>query len=191
MGNRYSLNERIKRKITRDAKRLWYYYIRKNAILYAKSLGVKVGSNCQILDDSEKIFGSEPWLIKLGNHVRITKGVEFLTHEGAVWCAREIDKYKKSSTYETIVVGDNVMIGVHSLIMPGVKIGNNVIIGSHCVVTKDIEDGMIVGGVPARVISTTEQFINKLESRELFDILDMTQEQKRKYLLNVHSEWFE
>jgi serine acetyltransferase len=75
--------------------------------------------------------------------------------------------------------------------MPGVKIGNNVIIGSHCVVTKDIEDGMIVGGVPARVISTTEQFINKLESRELFDILDMTQEQKRKYLLNVHSEWFE
>lgn len=50
------------------------------------------------------------------------------------------------SLNETIVVGDNVMIGVHSLIMPGVKIGNNVIIGSHCVVTKDIEDGMIVGG---------------------------------------------
>lgn len=191
MGNRYSLSERIKKRIVRNVKRIWYYKIKRSSVLYARALGVRIGENCQIIGDPEIIFGSEPWLIKIGNHVDITYGVEFLNHEGGLWCAREYERYEKVSTYEPIVIGNNVMIGVHSLIMPGVKIGDNVIVAAHSVITKDVESGMIVSGVPAKPISNFEKFIEKLKDKELFEILDMTQEQKKKYLLTIHPEWFE
>lgn len=51
-----------------------------------------------------------------------------------------------------VIIGYNVWIGEGAAIMPNVKIGNNVIVGANSVVTKDIEDNMVVGGVPARVI---------------------------------------
>ena len=44
------------------------------------------------------------------------------------------------------------VIGVNSIIMPGVKIGNEVVIGSGSVVTKDIPNNCIAVGNPAKVI---------------------------------------
>jgi len=52
-----------------------------------------------------------------------------------------------------IFIGDNVRIGAHSIILPGVTIGNNVSIGAGAVVTKDIPDGKIAVGNPARIIN--------------------------------------
>lgn len=49
-------------------------------------------------------------------------------------------------------IGNDVWIGLRSVIMPGVTIGNHVIIGSGAVVTKDIPDYAVVGGVPAKII---------------------------------------
>ena len=119
-------------KIYRKLIRIWYLYIRKDRITYARKLGVRMGERCQLLCDPLFAFGTEPWLIRLGNHVDVTAGVEFLNHEGGIWCARGIDsKYEPLDKFLPIVVGDNVMIGVHSLIMPGVTIGNNVIIGGQ------------------------------------------------------------
>ena len=46
------------------------------------------------------------------------------------------------------------VIGVNSIIMPGVKIGNEVVIGSGSVVTKDIPNNCIAVGNPAKVIKT-------------------------------------
>ena len=58
----------------------------------------------------------------------------------------------QGSTLKSVVVGDDVWIGMRSIILPCVKIGNGVIIGAGAVVTMDIPDYVIVGGVPARVI---------------------------------------
>ena len=44
----------------------------------------------------------------------------------------------------------------------GVTIGNNVIIGAGSIVTKDIPDNSVAVGVPARVIRTTDEYLNKI-----------------------------
>ncbi|MEY0719389.1 CatB-related O-acetyltransferase [Providencia alcalifaciens] len=49
-------------------------------------------------------------------------------------------------------IGNDVWIGVNSIILDGVKIGNGAIIAAGSVVTKDIPDYAIVGGIPAKII---------------------------------------
>ena len=60
-----------------------------------------------------------------------------------------------------IEIHDNVFIGAKSVIMSGVSIGSNVIIAAGAVVTKDVPDGEIWGGVPARKISTWDSYVEK------------------------------
>ena len=55
-----------------------------------------------------------------------------------------------------VKIGDRVWIGGRSVINPGVTIGNDCVIASGSVVTKDVPDGVIVGGNPAKVIRRIE-----------------------------------
>lgn len=106
-------------------------------------------------------FGSEPFLITIGKHVTISCNVTFLTHDGATWVFREDRKYNKVVKYGKIVVGNNVFIGSNSIIMPNIKIGDNSIIAAGSVVTKSVPPNSIVGGNPARYISSLENYIEK------------------------------
>ena len=60
-----------------------------------------------------------------------------------------------------IHIGNNVMIGTDTIILPGKNIGNHVIIAAGAVVTKDIPDYSIVGGNPATIIGNYKDFIKK------------------------------
>ena len=171
--------------------RLYFRFIKKSNVAYARYLGVKIGNNCQILDNPKRVFGTEPWLIKLGDHVEITSGVRFVNHEGAIWCLRGFDdRFNEFDYFEPIIVGNNVLLGLDSLIMPGVKIGNNVIVAAHSVVTKDIPDDTVVAGLPAKPISKIGDFVEKFKKRELFPTKNMTAIQKKEYLQNNKAEWF-
>lgn len=61
----------------------------------------------------------------------------------------------------SIEVYENVMIGADSTIMYDVKIGPNAIVAAGSVVTKDVPEGTIVGGNPAKVIGKFEDFVIK------------------------------
>ena len=59
-----------------------------------------------------------------------------------------------------IDIGDDVWICARATINPGVKIGRGCVVAAGSVVAKDVEAGMLVGGVPAKVL-------RKLEDGEL------------------------
>jgi acetyltransferase-like isoleucine patch superfamily enzyme len=124
---------------------------------YAKAIGVKIGHNCRIYTT---VWGTEPFLIDLGNNVTITYGVKFITHDGSACLAT--DENGRRYLYKPISIGDNVFIGMDSIIMPGVKIGNNVVVAAGSVVTKSIPDGLVVAGVPAVAIEKFEKLKDKM-----------------------------
>lgn len=66
-----------------------------------------------------------------------------------------------------IVIGNDVWIGMHSVILSGVKIGNGVIIGANSVVNSDIPDYAIAAGSPAKIVKyrfsqSTIDILNKV-----------------------------
>ena len=96
-------------------------------------------------------FGSEPYLISIGKNVLISTNVTFLTHDGGISVLNKLNrKYKDITKFGRIVIEENCFIGHSSIIMPGVTIGKNSIIGAGAIVTKDIEEGSVVVGVPAK-----------------------------------------
>ena len=139
------------KKACRCAKRLVL-----GKIKYTKSLGVKMGSNVRIMDKVS--FGSEPYLVELGSDITISNNVEFITHDGGTWAFRDLPEYKEVIKYGRIKVGSRTFIGAHSLIMPGVNIGERCVIGAGSVVTKDIPDGCVACGLPAKIIKTTLEY---------------------------------
>ena len=136
------------------------YFMAKGSVAYARKKGVKVGENCRIYI---KNWGSEPFLISLGDHVTVTSGVKFITHDGST-CLVKDEHGKRYQRFAPIQVGSHVFIGVNSIIMPGVRIGSNVVIGAGSVVTKDIPDDSVAIGVPAKVVSSFADYQAKIQA---------------------------
>lgn len=144
-----------------------YRYIRKkflcriNPVKYYRSTGVQIGEGTKIYSKETDIFSSEPWVVKIGRNCHITGGVKFITHDGGTLILNK-EEGGDFVLVGDIVVGDNCYFGLRSMIMPGVTIGDNVIIGAGAIVTKDIPSNSIAVGVPARVVSTREKYIEKV-----------------------------
>lgn len=168
-------------KLTLKIIKLKHRGWKKYAEYCKKYLKVTMGNECYICDSVS--FGSEPYLVKMGDKVKISSEVRFITHDGGVHVLRNIDKKNKDiDLVMPIEIGNNVFIGLRAIIMPGVKIGDNCIIGAGSIVTKDIPSNCIAAGVPAKVISNIEKYKNKNE--EKFDYIKMlSSKEKSRYLI--------
>lgn len=131
--------------------------------IYNKYLGVKFGKNVRILHFPR--WGSEPFLIEIGDNVTITRGVAFVNHDGGVALFR--DKIPGLNVFGKIKIGNNVFIGINSIIMPGVTVGNNVVIGAGSIVNKDVPDNVVVAGVPAKIIKSVQDYKEGFEERSM------------------------
>ncbi len=65
-----------------------------------------------------------------------------------------VQKYNEKNIASPVKIGNNVWIGSHVIILPGVTIGNNCVIGAGSVVNKSIPDNSTAVGVPAKVVKT-------------------------------------
>lgn len=119
---------------------------------------------------------TRPSLLKIGNHVFIHKYCVITTHDWASWCFVESHSDFVPS-HAKVTIGNNVWMGMRVMILKGVSIGDNVIIAAGSVVTKSIPSGCIVAGIPARVVSSYEDYYNKrcqkypMECKEYADSL--------------------
>ncbi|WP_102412056.1 DapH/DapD/GlmU-related protein [Beduinella massiliensis] len=140
--------KRIIRKIE------FLYYSRFDRIKLARKLGVKIGENCRLISFPQ--FGSEPYLIEIGDHVTVSSDVSFVNHDGGTWVFREHDPYKNVIKFGRIRIGNNCFIGMRSTIMPGVSIGDDCVVGACSLVTKSIPPGE-VWGRGYQLISSVQQ----------------------------------
>lgn len=153
-------------------------YSNETRVWYARRLGVQVGQDCRLYSVR---FSTEPYLISIGNHVTITGEVTFLTHDGGVWVWRHVDP--TVDYIRPIVIEDNVFIGVRAIILPGVVIGRDSIVGAGAIVTKSVPAGSVVVGTPARIVSTTEAYMQKFKQGG--GTKGLSPQEKRKALLRT------
>lgn len=89
--------------------------------------------------------------VTIGNHVNLAQGITVtaLNHNFS-----EADKRIDEQGVSTgqVVIGDDVWIGANAVVLPNVSIGRHCVIAAGAVVTKDVPDGCVVAGVPAKII---------------------------------------
>ena len=87
-------------------------------------------------------------IINIGNDCLIASHVSItsLTHD------TNATLYRNTVLEKEVNIGNNVWIGSHAIILPGVNIGDNSIIGAGALVNKDVPANVVVAGVPAKII---------------------------------------
>lgn len=122
------------------------------------SMGMKVGKEFKRLH-GVILDPGHCWLIEIGDNVTMAPRVHILCHDAST---KQFLNYTKIGR---VTIGDNVFIGADTVVLPGVTIGNNVVIGANSTVTHNIPDNSVAAGVPACVICSLEDYIQKEKNR--------------------------
>lgn len=91
-----------------------------------------------VLDGRDKVM--------IGNHVDLATEVMIYNAQ------HDVSDPSFKAIHAPVIIQDYVFIGPRAIILPGVTIKKGAIVGAGAVVTKDVEEGAIVGGVPAKQI---------------------------------------
>jgi acetyltransferase-like isoleucine patch superfamily enzyme len=141
---------RVRRLVWFFQKRLMYWLcpdrIPAAKEAWLRRQGARIGKDCWICSDQVL---AEPYLLEIGDHVTVSVGTAFVTHDGSA------DPDVGIATYGRISVGDETFVGCNCIILPGTIIGRNCIVGAGSVVRGTIPDGTMVMGNPAQVVMTT------------------------------------
>lgn len=119
-----------------------------------------MGNQCRI---NPYVNIPHPAYVSIGNNVTLSKCL-LMCQDDEVEMLNSAYHMQLESIGK-IVVKDNVFIGHGAIIKPNVTIGSNVIVAAGAVVDKDVEDGLIVGGVPAKPIGRSEDLVHHLEQK--------------------------
>ena len=153
----------------------------------AKNKGLKVGTGCDFVSPGPN-FGSEPYLIEIGNNTTVSFDVAFVTHDAGTRVLRNLaepgTKEKQTVIYGKIKIGNNCFIGCRSTILPGVTVGDNCIIGAGSIVNRDIPENSVAAGVPCKVICSLEEYKEKHKDDFLF-MVNLPYSEKKKFLLDL------
>lgn len=123
-------------------------------VIYRVFLHMKVGKQTAfaLMVMPDVMF---PERIQVGNNTIIGFNTTLLAHEYL------IDEYRIGD----VIIGDRVMIGANTTVLPGVTIGNDAIISAASLVNCDIPEGAFAGGNPIRIIYTKEQLAERQQQK--------------------------
>jgi len=160
MSSKTKNNSRINYGVSRLARKILYSFF-VNSFFVSGKLRARLYKLCgvNIKDPGSCFIGQgvmiddmKPYSVTVGRNTVITSGVKILTHY--------LDLENVKSPHDThkfidgsVTIGENVFIGINVCIVNDVRIGDNVVIGANSVVTSDIPSDVVVGGVPAKIIS--------------------------------------
>ena len=116
---------------------IYYGYLKMNGIKIGKNTFISLGAKI----DTQ--FGE----IIIGDNVHITSGCVLLAHDGAI-------KQMKpdANPRGKIVIGNNVFIGVNTVVLMNVTIGDNSVIGAGSIVNNNVPANVLAVGNPLKVI---------------------------------------
>lgn len=140
-----------------------------------------LGKNVSIIGPAN--FGSEPYLITIGDNTTISFDCAFVTHDAATRVIRNLpDGNPETVIYGPIYIGRNCFIGCRTVVLPGVTIGDNCIIGAGSIVNKNIPSNTVAAGVPCEIICTLEEYRVKHKDDFLY-MVSLPHQKKKEYLL--------
>lgn len=121
--------------------------------------GLKVGKNVRFVEVPE--FGTEPFLIEIGDETTFSNNVRFINHDGGYNALHFFEKYKDVRAFGRIKIGRQCLIGADTIIMLGVEMGDNCVLGAGSILTTSMPPGSVYAGVPAKFICTIEEYGDK------------------------------
>lgn len=152
---------------------------------YAKHIGITIGKNSWI---NTKNFSTEPYLITIGDNVRLAKNVTLYTH-GGLYGLRRIFNDPTLDYFGKVTIGNNVYVGEDAKILPGVSIEDNCIIAAGTIVSKSVKRGSVVGGNPMQYLGTVEQAYTRLKKISQ-PTMGMSSSEKKDFLMNLDQDGF-
>lgn len=168
-------------KIIQKAFRLIVYGYKGTSKTYIEGLkkrGAQIGEDVTIYDSINTVIDdTQAWLLKIGNHVKITSGVIILTHDYS-WSVLKNSPHKLSrgsilGANSPVTIGDNVFIGMNAIILRGCTIGNNVVIGAGSVVSSNLESDAVYAGNPAKKIMSITEYYNKRKNKQKEEAVEL------------------
>ena len=90
--------------------------------------------------------------VEIGHDVGLSHDVDLITH--GFWYS-VLQGFP--AVFDGIKIGNNVIMGWKSMVMPGVQISDNVVVGANSTVTKNLASGGIYGGTPAKLLRTVQE----------------------------------
>ncbi|MCT2407851.1 acyltransferase [Chryseobacterium antibioticum] len=118
--------------------------------------GLKLGEGVKVFE--RVYFGSEPFLIEIGDKTQIAGGTRFVNHGGTTMTLRRLEGFADVRIFGRIKIGKNCTIGSNCVIQQDVEMGDNCILGAGSVLTHSIPDNTVFTGNPARFICSVEQY---------------------------------
>jgi len=132
----------------------WAQYLKQKGVVF------RVGNDCYV---SPRAVLTDPGYLAIGNNVRLSD-CTILGHDGSV---NMINKALGTTldSVGRVQIFDNVFIGYGAIVCPGVRIGPNAIVGAGAVVVRDVKEGEVVLGSPAKVVNRFNMTVEMLQAK--------------------------
>ena len=164
--------------------RLKKYYYRLNSdkfISYLRSQGITIGKGCVFRSPmTTHIDLMRPSLIQIGDNVDMNVGFTIMAHDftSRVFLFK-YGEFLNSSGH--IKIGNNIYFGMNVTVLKGVTIGDNCIIGAGSIVTKDIPSNSVASGVPAKIVSSLDEYFERRKKKCLFEACEYANSIRHRY----------